>query len=586
VTVYGCKTQCDAWSDPDGPQFVGNELRDCHYVGFYLGFDTPLDTPDDACFLNAKHVITAWGDDRGDEPDVLNENPTTVYVTDSDQSTGENHGVEEYDYTWDTDRWYIDYSKNDEVTQDPYIWNVVTLSEPDTECDGQGQDATGSYDIENDEPAPAVGLEYFVGTDTRICTYTTDLDWETGDEVPRIVKYHEEDPFSREYLEVIWDLTETPVDPGEWVTITTDFLLPQWNAVEYWGVKFLYALPPAEGDAKASIGWNIETLDDTVPGTGGYVIGAFDVYADETGSNKLGEYRLMHEFGIVDPGSETHDFTIDSRDESPVWIGGLRFGRSSEPLDADQLWNFDCWVENDAPVQPLTASGSLDWVTIEAGGGTADIDFGTKNRYLSIRGVETGPSDAVRVTFASIPGYEYAEGRTMWVREPSEVTESSGSDGPGPEPTFWAATLGCTPFYTDWSQYGIVEIYDDAILPGSVHDVQSIHEGCPTSNQDSYSNPVSVQLSAVGDIVGFCTLESCSSPQGVVDFVDINAVVEKFKNEPFAVPKTVADLANSNISNPLPDRKVDFVDIALAVDAFRGAALPPPGPPATDPCAR
>jgi hypothetical protein len=81
-----------------------------------------------------------------------------------------------------------------------------------------------------------------------------------------------------------------------------------------------------------------------------------------------------------------------------------------------------------------------------------------------------------------------------------------------------------------------------------------------------------------------CGVQPCSSPDGGVDFVDISAVVDKFKNLPTAPRKARADVINSNITFPKPDGKVDFVDISTVVDAFRASAGPPVGPPTTDPC--
>ena len=57
-----------------------------------------------------------------------------------------------------------------------------------------------------------------------------------------------------------------------------------------------------------------------------------------------------------------------------------------------------------------------------------------------------------------------------------------------------------------------------------------------------------------------------------------------FKNLPAAPRKARTDLINSDILGPLPDGKVDFVDITYCVDAFRGTAAPHPGPPIDDPC--
>jgi hypothetical protein len=219
---------------------------------------------------------------------------------------------------------------------------------------------------------------------------------------------------------------------------------------------------------------------------------------------------------------------------------------------------------------------------------TPDLGSGTKNRYLSF-GLVPHASEtlhAVQVTFASLPGYEYAEGRTMWVQQPTEVTESSGTADPGPPPTLWTAGLGCNPYWGDWSLYDMVHVYDGAIIPGGTYEVRTITEACDLADPTDYSVMLPVQLSAIGDIVGDCGVQPCTSPNGVIDFVDISATVEKFKNQPTAPTKARTDVVGGNITDPIPDRKVDFVDISYVVEAFRSVAPPPPGPPASDPCAR
>ncbi|MGD2110650.1 MAG: M4 family metallopeptidase [Phycisphaerae bacterium] len=239
------------------------------------------------------------------------------------------------------------------------------------------------------------------------------------------------------------------------------------------------------------------------------------------------------------------------------------------------------------PGQVCNEAGESCCPTTDAPGDdpvVGDIGFGTRNRYLTFVPGNSAQNTALRVTFSSLPGYEYAEGRTMWVQEPHTVTEASGSSDPTPAPTFWAAGLGCQPHYTDWSAYGKVDVYDDAVIPGATFAVQAIDEGCETAHAPSYSAALSMSLSAVGDVGGDCDVTPCSSPQGVVDFVDITAVVDKFKNEPDAVLKARADLRNSTTTLAKPDQKVDFVDISYCVEAFAATAEALPGPPMTDPC--
>jgi hypothetical protein len=217
---------------------------------------------------------------------------------------------------------------------------------------------------------------------------------------------------------------------------------------------------------------------------------------------------------------------------------------------------------------------------------TPNVNFGTKNRYLSfgLTPHMPGKQHAIKVTFVSLPGYEYAEGRTMWVQEPAVVTEASGSSDPVPPPTTLLARLGCEPFWADWPTYDVVHVYDAGIIPGGVYEIRSIADACDLAEPGDYSAVLQVEMSAIGDIVGDCAVQPCTPPNGVIDFVDISGAVEKFKNTPGAPIKARADVINATVTEPLPDRKVDFVDISHIVSAFRSEAILPPGPPAVDPC--
>jgi hypothetical protein len=233
-------------------------------------------------------------------------------------------------------------------------------------------------------------------------------------------------------------------------------------------------------------------------------------------------------------------------------------------------------------------SGGADTCTVaDAPIGDAapgDIGFGTKNRYLTFTMGAGGEPIAIRVRLDAVPGYEYAEGREMWVQQPTRVTEASGSNDSA-EPGFWAATLACTPYFdADWSAYGRVDVYNDALVPGASFSVQAIGEACDAAQDGSYSDPLVVNMSGWGDLVQDCGVQPCTAPEGTIDFVDISAVVEKFKNEPAAPRKARTDVINSDVLLPAPDRKVDFVDIASVVEAFRGSPPVLPGPPVNDPC--
>jgi hypothetical protein len=127
-------------------------------------------------------------------------------------------------------------------------------------------------------------------------------------------------------------------------------------------------------------------------------------------------------------------------------------------------------------------------------------------------------------------------------------------------------------------------VYDGGIVPGGTYNVRVIDDTCDCMDAAAYSGALTIQMSAVGDVVGDCSVTPCTAPQGVVDFVDISAVVDKFRNLPTAPRKSRADIINSDTFQADPDRKVDFVDISCVVDAFRNTPCALVGPPTTDPC--
>lgn len=81
----------------------------------------------------------------------------------------------------------------------------------------------------------ATDLHYKVGTDTQILSYKTQIDWD-DDLTPTIIESQPQ----RTELAVNWDLSDKPVSLCKWVTITTEFVLPAWNAIEYDDVPFTY----------------------------------------------------------------------------------------------------------------------------------------------------------------------------------------------------------------------------------------------------------------------------------------------------------------------------------------------------------
>lgn len=220
-----------------------------------------------------------------------------------------------------------------------------------------------------------------------------------------------------------------------------------------------------------------------------------------------------------------------------------------------------------------------------------------KNRYISIDPGSTSEETAIRVTLLDPPeGYSVQ----MWVGTPVEIPEKSGlHEKESGSTTFNVAQLVDDRVFMDWSTIeGVVDVRGPEILPGYVYRVQAVREEClllidlPSL---SYNKPLDIPTSEWGDVAGDVEGDVWTPPDGIVDFMDISAVLGKFKNEeiPPAIRKARADL-QSAIGVPYVgntdevDDVVDFNDIMLCVDAFRRIHVPfiayvLPDPP-TSPC--
>ena len=99
-------------------------------------------------------------------------------------------------------------------------------------------------------------------------------------------------------------------------------------------------------------------------------------------------------------------------------------------------------------------------------------------RFMAVGAGESREIQGGRVTRFDLPEpFDGLKGRTLWLGQPTEVTDRSGVVDPlmaEGHPTFWAATLQCDPFYADWSQYGTVHVYHESIIPDGVYDLQAI----------------------------------------------------------------------------------------------------------------
>jgi hypothetical protein len=332
LTFYGNSNRVP-WDNPELPMFIGNELRKCFFVGFEMAGFTFGDT----------HIITAWGDGPDTDSNGLTSNPEQIKVADSDDElAGPGDDVRDYTYDRVDDHWHLSDYEVFGTQEYPYIMNVVTLSPPDTNCGPGALTVVGSYKIRQELPQDASDLHYKVGTDARICDYDTTIDW-AGDDAPQVIKYHNNE--YDEYLDVDWVFGTNGVPWLTEVTITTEFLLPYWNAIYYEDVYFTYDVSTsrlAGGTPGPSFGWKIDTADTGTP-TDEYVVGAFEV-SDSQGTTVLAEYRFQHEYATgQDP--DCHLFHISSYDETEYYVNNLRFAASPELLTTQGLWAFEAWTQ-------------------------------------------------------------------------------------------------------------------------------------------------------------------------------------------------------------------------------------------------
>jgi hypothetical protein len=113
----------------------------------------------------------------------------------------------------------------------------------------------------------------------------------------------------------------------------------------------------------------------------------------------------------------------------------------------------------------------------------------------------------------------------------------------------------------DWGQ---VMAYGSVIVPEVEYVVQP---------EDEFGAFVGAAESVVtdlwGDLVGTFADGAWTQPNGIVDFEDISAIVDRFKGEPSA-----PSVERCGIAPQTPNGIVDFEDIGHVVDAFRGVGYP------------
>ncbi|MGD2111572.1 MAG: M4 family metallopeptidase, partial [Phycisphaerae bacterium] len=182
-----------------------------------------------------------------------------------------------------------------------------------------------------------------------------------------------------------------------------------------------------------------------------------------------------------------------------------------------------------------------------------------KNRYVSFVPENPGRWTAYRLTPTDLPAaFAAVEGTTFWIGAPTIRSEVAGNSEPtsAGEATLAVAPLSCDPVFLDFSRFGLVHVADEIVVPGASYDIEAVDFACGATAEAYFSEPISVRTTAWGDVTGDCAVASCMRPDGRVDFLDIAAVVDKFRNLETAPSKTRTDLAPS-----VPDLRVDMNDV-------------------------
>ncbi len=360
--MFGNWVEPEPWEDPDGTMFIGNELRNCRYVGFHLGWVG--EPPPYGC--GPVHIITGWGDEQTSGP--LDDNPAMVYVTDSDAQAGD-PGNDVQDYIYDDyddplppergPGWYLNDYLLYGTPLHPFLMNVVMLGTSEVHHPNY-QTATGSETLTQPGPGLATGLHYVACTDTEIIDYQTTIyiDGYTANcTVDEPDSYH-----------IVVDCTfDAPLPVGTVVRITTEFTEFQYNSVFHSDMYFTYDKDQLR-DARPAVAWQVDTpyLSDTesaYPGLrSGYVVGAYELYADAGGTLLLGEVRFAHEYdNNQDP--EHHDVYLRAHADNleTCYVHNLRCAHCTTPPSTADLWLVTSWDwTDDGPPHELAPGAEVD----------------------------------------------------------------------------------------------------------------------------------------------------------------------------------------------------------------------------------
>jgi hypothetical protein len=200
-----------------------------------------------------------------------------------------------------------------------------------------------------------------------------------------------------------------------------------------------------------------------------------------------------------------------------------------------------------------------------------DWDEVRKNRYLSFY-TEDIPSDlAYQVEMTASAYFPESVGIMGWLAEPFDAScvDDQGNPLPGNPPCegeFVSRLADESFFSSPWP--AVVRIGDCQIGPVSTFQVRATMDGI------SFGDPVVLETIRKpdkwwADVVGAKSGAFWTPPDGVVNFDDIQAVVQTFEGVANAPHWSAVDLEAE-----VPNAIINMTDVQLAVLAFEGAPYP------------
>ena len=130
-----------------------------------------------------------------------------------------------------------------------------------------------------------------------------------------------------------------------------------------------------------------------------------------------------------------------------------------------------------------------------------------------------------------------------------------------------AADSWTAPFLTAIQWGGTVYAYGETIAPDTTYYARG---DCGAPGQPRLSALVTAKTPRWGDTAGSIVAGVYSPPNGFVDIVDGTSILDRFRGTSTAPSLQRTDLSGSAISDCLPNRMVDILDLVSWVGAFQG----------------